>query len=231
MNEKLKKIHDYLISRGFKEEVLLKSDTKSVPLAMEIMEYAHRNQKRENGEDYACHPSRVLFNYQHLVGIKQGEYFSFDKDMAHECNVPFEGVQEVCLLHDIIEDTEFTLEDVEEIYNDCGFERYFAIYIKDALKRITHDKSVDYEDYIRICLGNPISAIVKMMDLQDNLRVIDLITMNKKNYERANDYLFYIYSINENYHFVENAHKYREKFLKEESELLVDKLNSGDTVH
>ena len=43
MNDKLKMIHDYLIEKGVKEEELLKSDTSSVYLAMEIMEYAHRN--------------------------------------------------------------------------------------------------------------------------------------------------------------------------------------------
>ena len=215
MNDKLKKIHDYLIEKGVKEEELLKSDTSSVYLAMEIMEYAHRNQKRENGEDYAEHPSRVLENYRNLVGIKPHDFFDIDKDMMIHHGIPYDGVQEVCLLHDVVEDTEFTIDDLKEIYAACGFERYFDLYIEDALKKITHDKTMDYGEYIKICLKNPISAMVKMMDLQDNLRVIDLIELNDDNYKRAQGYLFWVFIINDVYHFLENVHEYREEFDKE----------------
>ena len=52
MNEKLQKIQEYLIKTGVSKEKVEAGATSSVYLAMEIMEYAHRNQKRENGEDY-----------------------------------------------------------------------------------------------------------------------------------------------------------------------------------
>ncbi len=215
MNENLKKIHEYLLGTGVKKERIEKADTSSVYLAMEIMEYAHRNQKRENGEDYANHPARVLDNYRNLVGIDPDDYFCMDDELMHKHRVPYEGVQEVCLLHDVVEDTEFTINDIKEIYSECGFGSFFKIYIKDALKRITHDKSVPYLDYIKICLENPISAIVKMMDLQDNLRVIDLVELNDENYKRSHDYLSYIYSINDVYHFLENVKSYKEELAKE----------------
>ena len=216
MNENLKKIHEYLISMGSKEEDLLYFDTQSVQLAMEICEYAHRDQKRENGEDYANHPARILNSYRDLVGITPDDPFCVDVDLMYKHNVPFDGVQEVCLLHDVVEDTEFTFDDVRNIYVDCGFERYFDIYINDALKCITHDKTTDYESYIKICLTNPISALVKMIDLQDNLRVLDLIELNDENYQRAMNYLRYLYLINNTYKFVENIQEYRKDFLKEE---------------
>ncbi len=215
MNENLKKIHEYLLGTGVKKERIEKADTSSVYLAMEIMEYAHRNQKRENGEDYANHPARVLDNYRNLVGIDPDDYFCMDDELMHKHRVPYEGVQEVCLLHDVVEDTEFTINDIKEIYSECGFGSFFKIYIKDALKRITHDKSVPYLDYIKICLENPISAIVKMMDLQDNLRVIDLVDLNDENYKRSHDYLSYIYLINDVYHFLENVKSYKEELAKE----------------
>ena len=178
------------------------------------MEYAHRNQKRENGEDYAEHPSRVLENYRKLVGIKPNDYFCIDEDMMAHNLIPYDGVQEVCLLHDVIEDTDFTIEELREIYIECGFEKYFDLYIEDALRKITHDKSMDYEEYIKICLKNPISAIVKMMDLQDNLRVIDLIDLNEEKYNRAKGYLSWILMINDKYQFLENANKYRKEYLE-----------------
>ena len=217
MNKKLIKIHEYLIDKGADEETLLEWDSSSVYLAMEIMEYAHRNQKRENGEDYAEHPSRVLENYRKLVGIKPNDYFCIDEDMMAHNLIPYDGVQEVCLLHDVIEDTDFTIEELREIYIECGFEQYFDLYIEDALRKITHDKSIDYGEYIKICLKNPISAIVKMMDLQDNLRVIDLIDLNEDKYNRAKGYLSWILIINDKYHFLENANKYRKEFLNEDN--------------
>ena len=177
------------------------------------MEYAHRNQKRENGEDYANHPSRVLDTYQRLVGIDIGY---FDKDLSYKYGIPYDGVQEVCLLHDVVEDTEFSIEEVRDIYVDCGFEKYFNLYIKEALKNITHDKAVDYGDYIKICIKNPISALVKLMDMQDNLRILDLIKYDEERYKRAQGYLFWTFVLNDVYHFLENAEKYRNA-IKEEN--------------
>ena len=212
MNKNLEKIHEYLINKGISENVIKGYDSSSVYLAMEIMEYAHRGQTRENGEDHANHPSRVLFNYQNLVGIDPThKYPDYDEDLMIKCGVPYKGVQEVCLLHDVIEDTEFTIEDVKDIYYECGFDKYFDMHIKDALKRITHDKDVDYKEYISICLRNPISALVKMMDLQDNLRVIDLVELNQDNLDRAHRYPNWLFLINDVYHFVEKVKKYKEE--------------------
>ena len=54
-----------------------------------------------------------------------------------------------------------------------------------------------------------------MMDLQDNLRVIDLVELNDENYKRSHDYLSYIYLINDVYHFLENVKSYKEELAKE----------------
>ena len=212
MNETLKKIHEYLISIGYEEEGLPGMDQSSVYLAMEISEYAHRNQKRENGEDYVCHPIRVLQSYRNLVGITENDLFCIDVDMMRKYGIPFNGVQEVCILHDVIEDTEITYEELRQIYVDCGFEVYFDSWIGYPLKLVTHDKSVPYLDYIKIVMSNPIASMVKMLDLQDNLRVIDLIELNDENYDRNHRYLDYIYMINYKYEFLENIKKYNDEF-------------------
>ena len=217
MNENLKKIQDYLIETGVSKERVEGGATSSVYLAMEIMEYAHRDQKRENGEDYAEHPARCLTSYRNLIGIGPNGDRVMDKDIMYRNNVPFDGVQEVCLLHDVVEDTEFTIKDVRDIYVECGFESFFDMYIKDALERITHDKSVDYGEYIKVVLQNPISAMVKMMDLQDNLYVLDLVDFTEEKYHRAQGYLFWMFIINEAYHFLENTQKYK-KDLEEDNQ-------------
>ena len=217
MNKNLEKIRDYLIERGVDEKSVDSGMTSSVYLAMEIMEYAHRNQKRENGEDYANHPARCLTTYRELIGIGPDGDRVMDKDLLYQNSVPFDGVQEVCLLHDVVEDTELTLNDVRDIYAECGFETYFVMYIKDALERITHDKAVDYAEYIKICLKNPISALVKMIDMEDNLRILDLIKYDEERYHRAQGYLFWTFIINDVYHFVENIENYKKQF-KEDAE-------------
>ncbi len=217
MNKDLEKIRDYLIERGVDEKSVNSGMTSSVNLAMEIMEYAHRNQKRENGEDYANHPARCLKTYRELIGIGPDGDRVMDKDLLYHNSVPFDGVQEVCLLHDVVEDTELTLNDVRDIYVECGFEKYFDMYIKDALQRITHDKTVDYGKYIKICLKNPISALVKMIDMEDNLRILDLIKYDEERYHRAQRYLFWTFIINDAYHFVENIENYKKQF-KEDAE-------------
>ena len=203
------------MSKGVSEKELLQSDTSSVYLATEIMEYAHRNQKRENGEDYANHPARVLNYYRDLVGIKENDFFCIDDDLMCKHRIPHSGVQEVCLLHDVVEDTDFTIDDIRDIYVECGFERFFNIYIKEALKAITHVKTMDYGEYIKICLKNPVSALVKMLDLQDNLFVLDLVNFTEEKYKRSQKYLSYIRVINNYYHFLENAYNYKKAFKEE----------------
>ena len=217
MNKNLEKIREYLIKMGVDEKTINNGMTSSVYLAMEIMEYAHRNQKRENGEDYANHPARCLATYRELIGIGPDGDRVMDKDIMIKNRVPFDGVQEVCLLHDVVEDTELTLNDVRDIYVECGFENYFDMYIKDALERITHDKAVDYGEYIKICLKNPISALVKMIDMEDNLRILDLVKYDEERYHRAQGYLFWTFIINDAYHFVENIENYKKQF-KEDAE-------------
>ena len=201
MNDKLQKIHEYLKSKGVDEETLNYYDKHCVYLSMEIMEYAHRDQKRENGEEYANHPSRVLQKYRDLVGMDPNDCFCIDVDLMHKHKIPYEGVQEVCLL-----------DDVRDIFVECGFKDFFDMYIKNALECITHEKSEKYGKYIGICLENPISAMVKMCDMQDNLHVLDLLYFDEDRFKRAQSYLGYLYIINQAYHFIENAAKYRKEF-------------------
>lgn len=212
MNKKLIEIHEYLLKIWKDEKRIEKLDRSSVGLAMEIAVYAHRNQKRENQEDYINHPLRVLDNYRLFAGLIPGSYFSIDTDLMFKHKIPYDGVQEVCLLHDVVEDTDFTIEDIKEIYSEYELKNFFEMYIEIPLKNITHDKTMNYLEYIGICLNNPTSALVKMMDLQDNLRVVDLIKLTEKELNRATNYLKYIYIINSVYNFLENAKKYRDEF-------------------
>ena len=178
-------------------------------LAKKIMEKAHKNQTRVSGEPYKLHPIRCFNNYAALIGYldePETKCYQLEED-----GIPFFGVVEVALLHDVIEDTPFTIEKIEKLFQEEGLSSYFHKRIKDALERITHDKTMDYPSYIEICMGNPISALCKMLDLQDNLYVLSLSKLDAKNYKRAKNYLKYIYQINNKYHFIERTQKYRQE--------------------
>ena len=216
MSTNLNKIRQFFLAGGYKETTLDKWQTSSVYLSSMIMEYAHQGQKRANGEDYAMHPTRACENYRNLIGYIHGDLFSVDVDLLLKHDIPYHGVQEVCLLHDVVEDTDFTIEDVREIFYECGFKDYFEQHICIPLLKVTHTKEVDYQEYMDDLLNTPAAAMVKMMDLQDNLRVIDLTKFNTWAFERAERYLKYIKQINDRHHFLEKVHHYRKDFNKAE---------------
>ena len=69
---------------------------------------------------------------------------------------------EVCvaLLHDTVEDTDITFEDlINEGFNDN---------IINALKLLTHNDDTPYMDYIYKIKGNPLARKVKLADLYHN---------------------------------------------------------------
>ena len=66
----------------------------------------------------------------------------------------------VALLHDVVEDTEYTFSDLESMG--------FGAKVIDALKLLTHDDAVPYLDYVREIAKNPLARKVKMADLTHN---------------------------------------------------------------
>ena len=65
----------------------------------------------------------------------------------------------VALLHDTVEDTDVTLEQLE---------REFPKEVVDAVGLLTHGDDVEYFDYVRAMKANPISVKVKLADLSHN---------------------------------------------------------------
>ena len=65
----------------------------------------------------------------------------------------------VALLHDVVEDTEVTLAELEQ---------EFPPAVTEAVCLLTHDKSVDYYDYVRSLKPNAIAKRVKLADLAHN---------------------------------------------------------------
>ncbi len=68
----------------------------------------------------------------------------------------------VAVLHDVIEDTSVTAEDLRRE----GFDEF----VLAALECLTHRKGETYADYVIRCKGDVIARQVKLADLEDNAR-------------------------------------------------------------
>lgn len=105
------------------------------------------------------------------------------KGQADKCGVPYiyhpvhlaeqmDDEASVCaaLLHDVVEDTSLTFEDLEA-------EGYGGEII-EALRLLTHDDAVPYMDYVRNIKANPVARKVKLADLKHNsdLTRFDVLT-------------------------------------------------------
>ena len=104
--------------------------------ALKISFNAHKNQVDKTGVPYVFHP------------------FHLAEQMDDEASVC------VALLHDVVEDTQYTFDDLEK--------EGFTKEIIDAIKLLTHDPSVPYLDYVNMIKENTIATKVKLADLKHN---------------------------------------------------------------
>ena len=124
--------------------------------ALKLCFEAHKNQLDKSGIPYVFHPF-------HLAEQMQDENTTI-----------------VALLHDVVEDTDYSLDDLRAM--DFGDE------VIDALSLMTHDKSVPYMDYVARMKSNPIARQVKLADLRHNSDTTRLNIVDEKAIERVRKY-------------------------------------------
>lgn len=125
---------------------------KAIAVALD----AHTGQTDKAGKPYILHPLRVM---QHLET---------------------ETEQIVGVLHDVVEDSEYTFEDLE----NCGFPNEVIA----AIKLVTKQPGVDYQAYLANIKSNSIARNVKLADLQDNMNLQRLQTITEKDLQRQAKY-------------------------------------------
>ena len=86
----------------------------------------------------------------------------------------------VALLHDLVEDTEYTINDLTSM----GFGKD----ITNAIALLTHADGVEYMDYVRAIKENPIAKAVKLADLKHNSDLSRLDDINEKALQRKEKY-------------------------------------------
>ena len=78
----------------------------------------------------------------------------------------------VALLHDIVEDTEMTLNDLRM--------QGFSDRIMDALALLVHENDVEYMDYVGKIKHNRLATVVKLADLRHNSDAPRMDTLDDK---------------------------------------------------
>lgn len=104
-------------------------------------------------------------------------YFGHLERVASRMDSPLKKV--VALLHDVLEDTETTYEELKE---------QFGEEVATAVEHLTKREGESYEDFVRRAGGNPLSREVKISDLIDNSNLGRLKTVTVKDVERQKKY-------------------------------------------
>ena len=124
--------------------------------AYEIAKKAHWGQVDKAGEDYIKHPEKVA------------SFVKTDEEKA------------VAYLHDVIEDTELTLEDLNK-YD-------FSKEVLEAVDIITKKRGEDYQSYLNSVKKNKLARAVKLADLRHNSDLTRLIKVTEKDIKRKEKY-------------------------------------------
>ncbi len=125
--------------------------------ALQIAVHAHAGQKDKSGAAYIFHPIRVMMR----------------------CCSPEAKI--VGLLHDVVEDTPVTFEELEA--------EGFSKEVLAALRLLTHASEVPYADYIEHVKTNSIATEAKLADLEDNMDIRRLQEVDEKASGRFKKYL------------------------------------------
>ncbi len=86
----------------------------------------------------------------------------------------------VAILHDVIEDSDYTVEDLLNL--DVPSE------VANAVESLTKVKGENYEAFIERVLENKLATKIKIADIEDNINILRLNTVQNKDLERIAKY-------------------------------------------
>ena len=140
--------------------------TDKTKKAMKLCYEAHKDQVDKSGLPYVFHPAHVA------------------EQMTDEATTI------VALLHDVVEDTDYTLEDLAA--------EGFGKEILEAVALMTHEDDVPYLDYVAKLKDNPIARAVKLADLAHNSDLSRIGEIDEETRKRLEKYKKAIALLKEN---------------------------------
>ena len=132
------------------------SESSNLEKAISLAVEGHKGQEDKAGAPYILHPLRLMFKMD-----------SEEKMIA-------------AILHDLIEDTETTLDDLKEYGFDTG--------ILEAIDSVTRRDEEGYEEFIDRAGLHPIGADIKMADIQDNMDLSRISFIGDRDLKRLKKY-------------------------------------------
>ena len=144
-------------------EVLSKEDKDLIRKAFDIAVDAHSKQRRKTGEPYIFHPIAVA------------------KIVAYEIGLDAISIASA-LLHDVVEDTEYTIEDMEHLFGET------IAKIVNGLTKISRlnkeqDASIQAENFRKmlLTLNDDVRVIlIKIADRLHNMQTMDAMPAHKQ---------------------------------------------------
>lgn len=124
--------------------------------AIEIACTAHMNQVDKAGQPYILHPLRLMMK------------FNTDEERI------------VAVLHDVVEDSDFTLDDLRR----AGF----TDSVVDAVNCVSKQGNEPYADFITRISLNELATKIKIQDIKDNLDVTRLESITDVDLQRIAKY-------------------------------------------
>ena len=160
-NKEIAKQYKKLLKISYR--TLTKEDKKLIRSAFDIAVDAHKNQRRKSGEAYIFHPIAVA------------------KIVASEIGLDSTSIA-AALLHDVVEDTDYTLADIEQMFGEA------VARIVDGLTKISHlssnkDNSLQAENFRKmlLTLNEDIRVIIiKIADRLHNMQTMDAMPPHKQ---------------------------------------------------
>lgn len=153
--------------KNIKNPDMTKNDIEQIRVAYELAEYLHKEVKRESGEPYIVHPLSAA--------ITMANWYA-DTDTLS-----------AALLHDVLEDTNFTFEDIKQNQNIN-----VAILVDGVSKlegmKLSDKQSLRWANERKLMEGflrDPRINLLKFSDRLDNMRTIQFKKKRLKQIENA----------------------------------------------
>ncbi|MEC7064361.1 MAG: RelA/SpoT family protein [Bacteroidota bacterium] len=160
-NAELNKELKLLLKKSYQE--LSKIEKKSIKLAFETARNAHGNQVRKSGEPYIFHPLKVARIVSEEIGLGATSIIA-------------------ALLHDVVEDTNTTIDDVEILF---GKEVSKIVDGLTKISKLSKDKrvSIQAENFKKMLLSinDDVRVIlIKIADRLHNMMTLDFLSVEKQ---------------------------------------------------
>jgi hypothetical protein len=153
-------------------------------------------------ESYSIEYDNYFYEYVYFEPSKNNEYseikFSENKPEINEYLEFYKFDNLMC----------YEVDDPYNIYEKHGYLNEFNEDLATSLVLITHDKSESYDIYVNKCCENIVSALVKFLDMIDNLNLFTLNKFEDQELERIIKYNNCLKIINDKFHFIEKFSNY-----------------------